>query len=131
MMAFISVYIFLGTPMSLVELMEKMETGGLFDKGEYIVIYLDMNTYSDQEAHKYIWSRYWWLMFNYLKYLNVEPTNNNQSNRLRKIPHLNFQNFVLFFHCSVLSFRTHVEEQWWIISIYYQMLKRILPHILE
>lgn len=54
----VSVYIFLGTPMALIEIMDKMETVGLFDKGEYIVIYVDMNPYSDQQAHKYIWSRY-------------------------------------------------------------------------
>lgn len=43
--------------MSLVELMNTMQTSQLFEHGEYIVIYVDMNTYSEKEAHKFIWSK--------------------------------------------------------------------------
>lgn len=50
------VYVFLGSSMSLIDLMNTMQTAQLFEKGEYMVIYIDMNTYSDKEAHKYLWS---------------------------------------------------------------------------
>lgn len=53
--------------MSLVELMNTMQTSQLFEQGEYIVIYVDMNTYSEKEAHKYIWSKwkfYWYYYIN-------------------------------------------------------------------
>lgn len=43
--------------MSLIDLMNTMQTAQLFDKGEYMVIYVDMNTYSEKEAHKYLWSK--------------------------------------------------------------------------
>ncbi|XP_017772272.1 PREDICTED: receptor-type guanylate cyclase Gyc76C-like isoform X2 [Nicrophorus vespilloides] len=49
------IYVFLGTPMSLIELMNTMQTAQLFDKGEYMVISVDVNTYSDKMAHKYLW----------------------------------------------------------------------------
>lgn len=52
-----SVYVFLGTPISLVEFMDTMQRARIFDKGEYIVIYVDMNTYREKEAHKYIYSK--------------------------------------------------------------------------
>lgn len=35
-----------------------MQTAQLFENGEYIVIYVDTNTYSEKEAHKYIWSQF-------------------------------------------------------------------------
>ncbi|VEN37483.1 unnamed protein product [Callosobruchus maculatus] len=49
------IYVFLGTPMSLLELMNTMQTAKLFENGEYIVIYIDMNTYSDKQAYQYLW----------------------------------------------------------------------------
>lgn len=52
------VYVFLGSPMSLVDLMNTMQSAQLFANGEYMVIYVDMNTYSPKEAHKYLWSEY-------------------------------------------------------------------------
>nr|CAH7756393.1 unnamed protein product [Callosobruchus chinensis] len=51
------IYVFLGTPMSLLELMNTMQTAKLFENGEYIVIYIDMNTYSDKQAYQYLWSK--------------------------------------------------------------------------
>jgi len=53
---FISVYIFLGTPMSLIDMMHSMESQRLLDDGEYMVIHVDMMTYSQREAQKYLWS---------------------------------------------------------------------------
>lgn len=52
-----TVYVFLGTLMSLIDLMNTMQTVQLFDKGEYMVIYVDMDTYSDKQAHKYLYSK--------------------------------------------------------------------------
>ncbi|KAG5888051.1 hypothetical protein JTB14_032859 [Gonioctena quinquepunctata] len=49
------IYVFLGNTPALVELMDSMQSGKLFDKGEYIVIYVDKNTYSDKAAHQYLW----------------------------------------------------------------------------
>ncbi|KAF5306158.1 hypothetical protein FQR65_LT07434 [Abscondita terminalis] len=50
------IYVFLGSPMSLVELMNTMQTAQLFDNGEYMVISVDMNTYSPKDVHKYLWN---------------------------------------------------------------------------
>ncbi|KAK4875863.1 hypothetical protein RN001_012285 [Aquatica leii] len=50
------IYVFLGSPMSLVDLMNTMQTAQLFDNGEYMVISVDMNTYSPKDAHKYLWN---------------------------------------------------------------------------
>lgn len=49
------IYVFLGTPMTLIDMMNTMHTAQLFDNGEYMVIYVDMNTYSMKEAQKYLW----------------------------------------------------------------------------
>ncbi|XP_011308844.1 guanylate cyclase 32E isoform X2 [Fopius arisanus] len=49
------IYIFLGTPLSLIELMTAMQNQRLFDDGEYMVIHVDMMTYSPREAKKYLW----------------------------------------------------------------------------
>ena len=54
----VAVDVFLGTHMSLVDLMNTMQTAQLFENGEYMVIYVDMDTYSDKQAHKYLWSEY-------------------------------------------------------------------------
>lgn len=40
------IYIFLGSPASLVDMMTTMNSVQLFAKGEYLVIYVDMMTYS-------------------------------------------------------------------------------------
>jgi guanylate cyclase, other len=49
------IYVFLGNPSSLVDLMASMDTVQLFAKGEYLVIFVDMLTYSPKEAQKYLW----------------------------------------------------------------------------
>ncbi|EZA56309.1 Guanylate cyclase 32E [Ooceraea biroi] len=49
------IYIFLGTPMSLIDMMNSMEGQRLLDNGEYMVIHVDMMTYSQREAQKYLW----------------------------------------------------------------------------
>lgn len=49
------IYVFLGSPTSLIELMGAMQTTQLFDNGEYMVIYVDWDTYTDKGAHKYLW----------------------------------------------------------------------------
>lgn len=51
-----SVYIFLGTAMSLIDMMNSMQNQKLLDNGEYMVIHVDMMTYSPREAQKYLWS---------------------------------------------------------------------------
>jgi guanylate cyclase, other len=42
------IYIFLGTPAALVDMMGSMEAIQLFDKGEYMVIFVDMMSYSPE-----------------------------------------------------------------------------------
>lgn len=49
------IYVFLGSASSLVEMMTSMDTVQLFAKGEYLVIFVDMMTYSPKEANKYLW----------------------------------------------------------------------------
>ncbi|XP_077268386.1 receptor-type guanylate cyclase Gyc76C [Temnothorax americanus] len=49
------IYIFLGTPMSLIDMMNSMQGQRLLDNGEYMVIHVDMMTYSQREAQKYLW----------------------------------------------------------------------------
>ncbi|XP_076380878.1 receptor-type guanylate cyclase Gyc76C isoform X1 [Megalopta genalis] len=49
------IYIFLGTAMSLIEMMNAMQNQRLLDNGEYMVIHVDMMTYSPREAQKYLW----------------------------------------------------------------------------
>lgn len=49
------IYVFLGTPGLLIDLMNAMQTLQLFDLGEYMVIYVDMMTHSLKEATKYLW----------------------------------------------------------------------------
>lgn len=51
------VYVFMGTAKALVELMDAMETAKLFEKGEYFLIYVESNTYSDEYAYQYLWSK--------------------------------------------------------------------------
>lgn len=40
------IYVFLGTANALVEFMVSMDTANLFAKGEYMVIFVDMMTYT-------------------------------------------------------------------------------------
>jgi len=47
----------MGTPPSLIEMMTNMQALQLFDNGEYMVIYIDMETYSRKDAVKYLWSK--------------------------------------------------------------------------
>jgi guanylate cyclase, other len=42
------IYVFLGTPAALVEMMYSMESIQLFEKGEYMVIFADMMSYSPE-----------------------------------------------------------------------------------
>lgn len=49
------IYVFLGTPAALVDMMNAMDNHQLFSKGEYMVIFVDMMTYSIREAQKYLW----------------------------------------------------------------------------
>uniref|UniRef100_A0ABD2W0E8 Guanylate cyclase n=1 Tax=Trichogramma kaykai TaxID=54128 RepID=A0ABD2W0E8_9HYME len=49
------IYIFLGTPISLIEFMNAMQNQRLLDDGQYMVIYVDMLTYTPKEAMKYLW----------------------------------------------------------------------------
>lgn len=49
------IYIFLGTAMSLIDMMYSMDSQRLLDNGEYMVIHVDMMTYSQREAQKYLW----------------------------------------------------------------------------
>ncbi|XP_073839417.1 receptor-type guanylate cyclase Gyc76C-like [Musca autumnalis] len=48
------IYVFLGTANALVEFMASMDTANLFSKGEYMVIFVDMMTYTPKEAEKYL-----------------------------------------------------------------------------
>lgn len=42
------IYVFLGTASALVEMMTLMDTLMLFSNGEYMVIFVDMMTYSER-----------------------------------------------------------------------------------
>lgn len=42
------IYVFLGTATALVDMMTLMDTLQLFSKGEYMVIFVDMMTYSER-----------------------------------------------------------------------------------
>lgn len=44
--------------MSLIDMMNSMHGQRLLDNGEYMVIHVDMMTYSPREAQKYLWSEY-------------------------------------------------------------------------
>ncbi|XP_077302686.1 receptor-type guanylate cyclase Gyc76C-like isoform X2 [Arctopsyche grandis] len=49
------IYVYLGTPSSLIDTMMMMEAVQLFAEGEYMVIFVDIDTYSPREAVKYLW----------------------------------------------------------------------------
>jgi hypothetical protein len=57
-LSFVPVYVFLGIPSVLVEMMNTMHALQMFDNGEYMVITVDMETYSYRDAFKYLWSKY-------------------------------------------------------------------------
>lgn len=66
------VYVFLGTPVSLIDMMTTMQALQLFEKGEYIVIHVDMMTYTPREATKYLWSELiHFFFFSFLLYINT------------------------------------------------------------
>lgn len=52
------VYVFLGSTQGLIDMMTAMESLKLFAKGEYMVIFVDMMTYSpNRESLKYLMSK--------------------------------------------------------------------------
>lgn len=53
-----SVYVFLGSTAGLIDMMTAMESLKLFKNGEYMVIFVDMMTYSTKESLKYLISKY-------------------------------------------------------------------------
>lgn len=65
---FISVYVFLGTSKALVDMMNTMESAQLFENGEYMVIFVDMMTYSPREAKNYLWSKLNYILMLYINY---------------------------------------------------------------
>ncbi|XP_045445533.1 receptor-type guanylate cyclase Gyc76C-like [Melitaea cinxia] len=48
------IYVFLGSPTGLIDMMTAMESLQLFVKGEYMVIFVDMMTYSPKDSLKYL-----------------------------------------------------------------------------
>ncbi|XP_013182173.1 PREDICTED: guanylate cyclase 32E-like [Papilio xuthus] len=48
------IYVFLGSTSGLIEMMSAMESLQLFAKGEYMVIFVDMMTYTSKDSLKYI-----------------------------------------------------------------------------
>ncbi|CAH2074148.1 unnamed protein product, partial [Iphiclides podalirius] len=48
------IYVFLGSTSGLIEMMSAMESSQLFAKGEYMVIFVDMMTYSSKDSLKYL-----------------------------------------------------------------------------
>lgn len=57
-MKLFAVYVFLGQTKTLVDMMLQMQANQMFENGEYIVIFVDLRTYSPREAYQYIWSEY-------------------------------------------------------------------------
>ena len=58
--------------MSLIDMMNSMQNQRLLDNGEYMVIHVDMMTYSQREAQKYLWSKYI-LYTSYIYILLISP----------------------------------------------------------
>ncbi|XP_022917682.1 receptor-type guanylate cyclase Gyc76C-like [Onthophagus taurus] len=48
-------YVYLGGTTALLQMMTMMQQAQLFDNGDYMVIYVDVNTYSAKETYKYLW----------------------------------------------------------------------------
>ncbi|CAG9865362.1 unnamed protein product [Phyllotreta striolata] len=72
------IYVFMGKANALVELMDAMETAKLFEKGEYFLIYVDTNTYSDESAFQYLW-----MPGTLIKYSNCRETGDFESAQKR------------------------------------------------
>lgn len=49
------IYVFIGQDKNLIEMMGTMQSLQLFQNGEYLVIFVDIMTYSRREALKYLW----------------------------------------------------------------------------
>lgn len=49
------IYVFLGTVNDLISLMQVMQVKNLFNNGDYIVIYVDLDQYSLSHSYKYFW----------------------------------------------------------------------------
>lgn len=56
---FTSVYVFLGAPKSLVDMMTTMQDLQLFENGDYMVIFADTKTSTVKDAGQYLWSNYY------------------------------------------------------------------------
>lgn len=54
--SFLAVYVFLGEAINLNDFMTTMQMMKLFNKGEYMVISVDWETYSPERAREYLWS---------------------------------------------------------------------------
>ncbi|RZF40473.1 hypothetical protein LSTR_LSTR000352 [Laodelphax striatellus] len=54
------IYVFFGSRRALIEMMATMQVFGLFENGEYMVIYVDQNTYSVKDAVHYLWQPEQW-----------------------------------------------------------------------
>lgn len=52
----LTVYVFLGEPLAIYDFMTTMGQMRLFNKGEYMVISVDRETYSPERARDYLWS---------------------------------------------------------------------------
>lgn len=52
-----SVYIFFGTPRSLVDMMDTMQALELFENGDYMVIYADTKDNTQKEVGQYLWGK--------------------------------------------------------------------------
>ncbi|KAG8183695.1 hypothetical protein JTE90_014671, partial [Oedothorax gibbosus] len=49
------VYVFFGRLADLIELMTKLQMRKLLDNGEYVIIYIDLEAYSESTAYRYFW----------------------------------------------------------------------------
>lgn len=53
---YILVYVFLGSPKALVDMMNAMHSLQLFENGDYMVIYVDTLINDFKDAYEYLWS---------------------------------------------------------------------------
>lgn len=49
------IYVFLGTVTDLISMMQVMQVKNLFNNGDYLVIYVDLDQYSTSHSYKYFW----------------------------------------------------------------------------
>lgn len=54
----VSVYVFLGGHFGMVEMMTNLDERGLLATGEYLVIYTEFSTYSNEDPLKYFKGQY-------------------------------------------------------------------------